>query len=107
MARLALPPPRRLLQPAQDQQLYKAGVLLEDAKQLAELGVVNDDELAVAYRLEGRQAAWLQCSASAVVGRRQWVWLSVLGGLLRVSCLPCKMQVSSLRRHTSSVSMEE
>ncbi|KAL4853417.1 Elongin-B [Chlorella vulgaris] len=40
--------------PAADQQLYKEGVLLEDDKTLAELRVENDDELAVAYRSEGK-----------------------------------------------------
>lgn len=47
---LLLSPP----QPAADQQLYKEGVLLEDDKTLAELRVENDDELAVAYRSEGK-----------------------------------------------------
>lgn len=41
-------------QPAEDQRLYKDGVLLEDNKSLVELQVECDDELAVAYRLEGK-----------------------------------------------------
>lgn len=42
-----------LQKPAEDQRLYKDGVLLEDNKSLVELQVECDDELAVAYRLEG------------------------------------------------------
>ena len=41
------------MQPAADQQLYKEDVLLEEGKSLAELRVENDDELQVAFRLEG------------------------------------------------------
>jgi hypothetical protein len=43
-------------QPAEDQRLYKEGVLLEDSKSLAELKVENDDELAVAYRTQGKHS---------------------------------------------------
>ncbi|EFN58677.1 hypothetical protein CHLNCDRAFT_140270 [Chlorella variabilis] len=38
-----------LQKPAEDQRLYKDGVLLEDNKSLVELQVECDDELAVAY----------------------------------------------------------
>lgn len=41
-----------LQKPAEDVRLYKEGVALEEDKSLAELRVENDDELAVAYRLE-------------------------------------------------------
>lgn len=49
-------PPTRLHplpQPAEEQRLFKGGVALEEEKTLAELNVANDDELAVAYKLEG------------------------------------------------------
>lgn len=39
------------LQPAEEQRLYRGDALLEDGQSLAELGVQNDDELGVAYRL--------------------------------------------------------
>ena len=59
------------LQPAEDQRLYKEGVLLEDSKSLAELKVENDDELAVAYRTQGKhstaQHSSSRCKPSASV----------------------------------------
>ncbi|KAL4458103.1 hypothetical protein ABPG75_012968 [Micractinium tetrahymenae] len=42
-----------LQKPAEEQRLYKDGAALEEDKTLAELSVANDDELAVAYKLEG------------------------------------------------------
>ncbi|KAL4432808.1 hypothetical protein ABPG77_008134 [Micractinium sp. CCAP 211/92] len=42
-----------LQKPAEEQRLFKGGVALEEEKTLAELNVANDDELAVAYKLEG------------------------------------------------------
>lgn len=44
-----------LVQPAEAQQLYKEGAALEEGRSLAELGVENDDELAVAYRGAGER----------------------------------------------------
>ena len=41
------------LQPAEDLRLYKEGAALEEGKTLAELRMQNDDELAVAFRLDG------------------------------------------------------
>lgn len=43
-------------QPAEDLQLYKGDAVLEDGKSLAEQRVENDDELAVAFRIEGEVA---------------------------------------------------
>ncbi|PSC72925.1 polyubiquitin 9 [Micractinium conductrix] len=42
-----------LQQPAEDLRLYKEGAALEEGKTLAELRMQNDDELAVAFRLDG------------------------------------------------------
>lgn len=39
--------------PAEEQRLFRGGVALEEEKTLAELGVANDDELGVAFKLEG------------------------------------------------------
>lgn len=43
--------PPHSLQPAEEQQLYRGEAVLEDGQSLAELGVQNDDELGLAYRL--------------------------------------------------------
>ncbi|PRW18390.1 Transcription elongation factor B polypeptide 2 [Chlorella sorokiniana] len=40
-----------LQKPTEEQRLYRGEALLEDGQSLAELGVQNDDELGVAYRL--------------------------------------------------------
>lgn len=38
-------------QPAEEQRLYRGEAVLEDGQSLAELGVQNDEELGLAYRL--------------------------------------------------------
>lgn len=43
-----------MLQPQDQQQLYKNGTVLEDVKSLAELKIENDDVLALTYRKEGQ-----------------------------------------------------
>lgn len=113
-----LPPPAAHVQPAEAQQLYKEGAALEEGRSLAELGVENDDELAVAYRGAGEErGAGLCCcrAAAAPSARLGWARRSA-GAVAQLACVPqlllpllvspprssTALQTASGRRRTSS-----
>lgn len=67
-------------QPAEDQQLFKGDVALEDGRSLAELKVENDEELGVAYRLDGGWRARRQALPAAGTAASLLAWLDTMQG---------------------------